>query len=382
MPILAKKLDPNLLSRVKVQSSASLKLGCLIYVRNINTAKRELAKRFNQQAIVGEYPFIDAIGLCATVPELEYLADCTWVEYISGQVAVSALLDKTRAILGIDELHDEGICGQGVTAVVIDTGAYPHLDITLGHKRILKFKDFINNKSVPYDDNGHGTFVAGVLAGNGVVSNGKYGGIAPMANIIVLKALDNLGQTETFTILNAMQWVYENKHRYKIKVVCMSFGSNPLPKNDPLIRGAESLWDSGIAVVCAGGNDGPAPNTIKSPGSSAKIITVGSAKYTDGHFNVADFSSRGPARNRVKPDLLAPGVDITGTKNSTDFYTTMSGTSVSTPFVAGVAALLYQKYPHYSPNQIKSLLLHTAIRLPCDPNSCGRGLLNPIDAIW
>ena len=379
------KLDKQLYSRVKVQSSnhSQSRLGCLVYVRNIARAKRELTRRLSLQSIVGEYPFINAIGLKITLEELEQLAHCTWVDYISSQVMVSALLHQTRLQLGIDQLHTEGLLGNGITTVVIDTGCFPHLDLTLGQNRLFKFKDFIHNKPSPYDDNGHGTFITGILAGNGKTSNGRYCGVAPSTRLIALKALDSLGQTETFTVLSAMQWIYENKRKYNIKVVCMSFGSNPLEHNDPLIKGAESLWDAGLTVICAGGNDGPAAKTIKSPGASRKIITVGASSYNSltNSFDVADFSSRGPAFNYIKPDMLAPGVDITSLKNDTTFYTKMSGTSVSAPFVAGTAVLLQQKHPHYSPNQIKSLLIHTAIRLPCEPNACGNGLLNPIGAI-
>ena len=296
---------------------------------------------------------------------------------------VYAQFNKERNILGIDELHKFNVMGHGITVAIIDTGCFPHLDFCAGRNRISKFCDLINKKEKLYDDNGHGTFVAGILGGSGLTANGRFRGVAPKCGMVILKALDRLGETEVSTILDAMQFVHENRNRYNIKVVCMSFGSSVLPKNDPLIKGAESLWNSGVTVVCAGGNDGPDAGSIRSPGASAKIITVGSAKFNElKGFNAADFSSRGPAINNIsKPDILAPGVDLTGASNRVNFYTQMSGTSVSTPIVAGTVALLLSRFPYYEPDQIKSVLLHTASSLDCERNTCGRGLVNPYAAV-
>src|SRR5574344_2777788 len=165
------------------------------------------------------------------------------------------------------------------------------------------------------------------------------------------KAVDNMGELSAINILEAMQWIFDNRKKYNIRVVCMSFGSQPLESGDPLMLGAEALWNSGVVVVAAAGNSGPEIRTIKSPGVSGKIITVGA--LNDGrdtgvidkkNFKVAKFSSRGPAYNFYKPDCVACGVDIicTTCKND-DFYTTMSGTSVSTPIIAGACALLLEK---------------------------------------
>ena len=183
------------------------------------------------------------------------------------------------------------------------------------------------------------------------------------------------------SILSAMQWIFENRQRFNIRLVCMSFGSVALGKNDPLMLGAEKLWDSGIVVVTAGGNSGPESETIKSPGSSYKVITVGALddKRVLGEpqydkFAVADFSSRGPINNTYKPDVIASGVDINGLNNKkSPFYTTMSGTSVSTPIVAGVCSRLIKKYPNYSPDRIKKLIISSCNPITFDRNSEGFG---------
>ena len=234
-----------------------------------------------------------------------------------------------------------------------------------------------------YDDNGHGTFVASIACGCGTISGNKNRGIAYKTKIVSIKALEENGETGAFKILEAMQWVYNNKDKYNIKVVCMSFGSSPLEKNDPLVIGAESLWNIGIVVVAAAGNSGPENQTIKSPGYSSKIITVGGlndnrdsfGNYKREDFEIASFSSRGPAGYFFKPDVIAPAVNITGASNKKDsFYTVMSGTSVATPMIAGVCCLILSKYPQLSPDQLKIRLVRNCKQITNNKNFEGFGL--------
>ncbi len=370
------KIDESLF--YKVQSLKDDYIKCVVWVNNWENSYKMLKNIFNDDCIIKKFPFINAFGLKVTNKDLLKLNEFPWIEYVTSVQKASILMDASCGILGVDKLHKNQIFGQGVTVAVIDTGCYNHLDFVIGKNRIIFFKDFVNNKNFPYDDNGHGTFVTGVIAGNGLASNGKFCGIAPACDLIILKALDKYGETQAFTILDAMQWIYDNNKKYNIKVVCMSFGSVPLNRQDPLIQGAEILWDNGICVVSASGNDGPESNSIKSPGASPKIITVGSADkiITNNNIKVAPFSSRGPAFSYVKPDLIAPGVDITSTTNKKTFYTQMSGTSVSTPMVAGVCALLLGEYQFLKPNRIKTILLNSSKHLQCDKNECGFGLLD------
>ena len=209
--------------------------------------------------------------------------------------------------------------------------------------------------------------------------NKKYAGIDKISNIIVIKALDSTGETTTTKILEAMQWVLQNKEKFNISTVCMSFGS-VYREDDPLVNAAEILWNNGIVVVTAAGNSGPDGETIMSPGSSRRVITVGSLDDISlGNIAVADFSSRGPAGNYYKPDIVVPGTDIISTNVfSVDrkFYTKMSGTSVSAPMVAGVASLLKNINPRYSPDEIKYMLITACNRIEGDRNKEGYGYLD------
>lgn len=284
----------------------------------------------------------------------------SFVDYVCANANVMALVNVSRKILGANDLVQTG---ENVCIAVIDTGVSPHFDFILGKNRVKKFVDLINNKHGIYDDNGHGTFVSGVCLGNGLKSFKKYAGFAPMAGLVMVKALNKDGEANALIILQAMQWIYDNAKTYNIKVVCMSFGSEPLGINDPIMMGAEKLWSKGIVVVAAAGNSGPKRSTIKSPGTSHKIITVGGFNdnriddsYNETFFDIAEFSSRGPAFSRIKPDLVAPSVDITSCSLNND-YTVLSGTSVATPMIAGICALILEKYKNFKPDQVKKYCL-------------------------
>lgn len=378
--MISSKIDKRLLNIVESQSNLCGKVECLVYANNYAFAKQFL-KTTNCEII--EYPFINAFGIFTDLPNLEYLAGKSQIKYISSITKVFAQMDKTRQIMNIDKAQ-KNFTGADINVAVIDTGICESLDFCSFENRILHFEDFVNKRSIPYDDNGHGTFVSGVLCGNGFLSGKKYCGVAPKSKIVMCKALDNMGESSAINILEAMQWIFDNRKKYNIRVVCMSFGSQPLESGDPLLLGAEALWNSGIVVVAAAGNSGPNEKTIKSPGISGKIITVGA--LDDGrengeiafkNFKVAKFSSRGPAYPFFKPDCIACGVKIVSdTCKDNNFYTTMSGTSVATPIIAGSCALLLQKNPKLSPLEVKSKILASCQSIGLGRNEQGFGVVD------
>ena len=172
---------------------------------------------------------------------------------------------------------------------------------------------------------------------------------------------------------NYINTVYENYKKYNISVVCMSFGADGDENFDPLCRGAEALWNAGITVVAAAGNSGPKTNSIKSPGTNPYIITVGALDIKNNQ--VANFSSRGPTIYGHKPDLLAPAVDIVSCNNKFLPYTKMSGTSVATPIIAGICAILKSKYKNITNNEIKSFLLSNCHKITGNIDIEGAGFL-------
>lgn len=253
-------------------------------------------------------------------------------------------------------------------------GIYPHRDFDC---RIIKFVDFIFDRSMPYDDNGHGTHVAGILGGSGIASGGKYCGAAPKCNLISLKVLDRFGNGNNEHLLMAFRWILENQEKYKIRIVNISVGTTERisRKTDALIEGVERLWDAGLVVVAAAGNKGPKPGTITAPGCSKKIITVGSSDMLNG---IKGISGCGPTAECVcKPDLVAPGYRITSCipgENSP--YGIKSGTSMSTPQISGSIALALEKAPYLTNLDIKILLRKSCMDLGMQPNQQGWGLFD------
>ena len=378
------KFDNQLFQMIKTMQENSSYIEVIIFVKDFDTAVKFFEGKNYQ--IKARFPFINAICVGIDFSDIKYLSRLNNVAYISSQAKVFTQSVVAKSIINIKNFFQPNNVGKGINVAVIDTGIRTHIDFLYPHNRIIKFVDIIDNSNddKPFDDNGHGTFVAGLIAGNGTASGHKYSGFAPQCNLIILKALDEKGQSNSVEMLQAMQWIFDNKEKYNIKVVCMSFGAMPTSKNDPLMKEAERLWDSGIVVVAAGGNSGPEKNTIKSPGTSRKIITVGSfddardeqENYNVEKFKIADFSSRGPAFEFYKPDLVVSGVDIISCGLSSD-YTTMSGTSVSAPMIAGISALLIEKYKHnITPNQIKSILQHHCLPIVKDRNMEGFGYLH------
>lgn len=371
-----RKIDVNMLKTIAACSSPK-NTEAILYVSNLDTAISVLKQK--DIDIKAVFPFINALCIKSDTYTIYRLSKLDLVSYISSYSSVKTLVDISKNVMTLNT----NLTGKDVSIAFIDTGIRPHLDFVVGKNRIVYFKDFVQEKSMPYDDNGHGTFVSGVASGNGIFCK-KYSGFAPKSNIISLKALDENGEAGASKILQAMQWVYLNHKQYNIKVVCMSFGSEPLGYNDPIMKGAEMLWKSGIVVVAAAGNSGPEYVTIKSPGVSYKIITVGGLndnRFDDGSFNqnffeIAKFSSRGPAFNRHKPDLVAPAIDIVSCKSSGEPYTKLSGTSVATPMIAGLVALAFEKNKNLKPDIVKKYLLASCKPISFNKNFEGYGLVN------
>ena len=264
--------------------------------------------------------------------------------------------------------------GKGIGVCILDTGIYEHVDFA---GRIWAFYDFLSYKRLPYDDNGHGTHVAGLLAGNGTASMGKYRGAAPGCGIISLKVLDRYGNGSQEDVLRAFRWIREYRQQYRIRVVNISVGTTCNSKKDhtELIEKVEQLWDEGMVVVAAAGNQGPRPGSITAPGNSRKVITVGSSDMLEGRSGI---SGRGPTRECVcKPDIVAPGNQIMSCIPGKPYsYGIKSGTSMSTPLVSGAIACALEKDPTLTNVDIKTMLMNSAEDMGRPRNQQGWGRFN------
>ena len=264
--------------------------------------------------------------------------------------------------------------GKGIGVCILDTGIYEHIDFT---GRIWAFYDFLAFKRRPYDDNGHGTHVAGLVAGDGTASMGKYRGAAPGCGIISLKVLDRYGTGSQDDVLRALRWNRENRQQYRIRVVNISVGTtcNSKRNHARLLESVEQLWDEGVVVVTAAGNQGPRPGSITAPGSSKKVITVGSSDLLEGRSAI---SGRGPTAECVcKPDIVAPGNKIMSCVPGKPYsYGVKSGTSMSTPLVTGAIACALEKNPALTNTDIKTMLMNSAEDMGLPQNLQGWGKFN------
>ena len=296
----------------------------------------------------------------------------------------------------------------GIAIAVIDSGVAPHADLPLS--RIRAYKDFVAGARTPVDNCGHGTHVAGILAGSGARSNGAYAGIAPNVDIVALRVLGDDCSGNTSDVIDALEWVGRHHQTYNIRVVNVSLGHAVFESifTDPLVQAVERLSRKGVVVVTAAGNKGINPATgspgyggIGVPCNAPSAVCVGSLD-TNGTQDfdddrVSDSSSRGPTRFDLlaKPDLVAPGVSIVslaarGSRLFREFehlrvpgangrseYFTLSGTSMASPVVAGAAALLLMQNGELSANAVKMSLQFTArLVASTDVLAQGAGALN------
>lgn len=340
---------------------------------------RQLRHRLASRGIEMEpLPIIDAVSLSTTGRGIALLSARKDVRYIEKNHPVRTMMDVARKTIGLAQSAKQALSGngcltgKGVTIAIVDTGLSPHPDFA---GRIKVFVDLVNDKEEPYDDNGHGTMCAGCAAGSGAESDGKYCGVAPEAELVVVKAMDEDGGGTLRDVIKALQWLSDNRVRYGIHIASLSLGIEFGNEKDMICQAAEALWTQGMLVVAAAGNSGPKAGTINSPGRAASVLTVGAMDDRgDANHHVPDFSSRGPVKGAQKPDLCAPGVDLVTTERSG--YALFTGTSAATPVVAGCAALLLEKHPSWTPDRIKAYLLEHALCLQEENEEAeGRGVV-------
>ncbi len=274
--------------------------------------------------------------------------------------------------------------GQGIRAAILDTGVSNHPDL---QNRILDFRDFTGRSSGERDDSGHGTHVAGILAGDGTASSGLYAGMAPRSELIIGKVLDREGNGNVDIVLKGIEWILSRKSTYDIRIVNISVGTQPdLPREQKqlLLEAVEHLWDAGLVVVVSAGNYGPKSGTVSVPGSSRKVITVGVPDSplppVSCRRNRLNYSGRGPTGECVvKPDIYAPGTGIISCNSRYSLpgehpYTIKSGTSMATPVVSGAIACLLSKYPDMTNVEVKLRLRESCQAFP--GTEAGWGMLS------
>lgn len=279
-----------------------------------------------------------------------------------------------------EQLQTAGLMGRGVKVAIVATGIDPdHPDFA---RQIVAGVSFVGDKRSYRDDNGLGTCLASMVAGNGTASRGLYKGWAPEADLYIAKVADAEGASTLSDVIAGIEWAVKQE----VDIVLVPLGSAPgCDGSDALSQEADAAVKAGLVVVVPAGNSGPEPGTVESSGCARLPITVGAAELN----TVANFSSRGPTPDgRTKPDLLFPhsgvGAQATGTKIGSVVapgYVEITGSGISAAHAAGAIALLLQADPDLTPAEVKDLLMETATDLGFDANAQGAGLADIEEAL-
>ena len=304
------------------------------------------------------------------------------------------MLDKLASMVGVDKIPIDSNNQQSFSVAILDTGVFPHKDLVLPNNRIIAFKDFINEKENAYDDNGHGTAIAGIIGGNGYQSDSKYCGLAPFVNIVAIKVLDHDCKGTSNSVSDGIYWAIENKAKFNIKIINISIGVqiDDLRSNDKVAIAAEEAYNEGIFVVASVGNIKDKKTVLYSPAISKSVVAVGSIKNVefreDCQYEIAEFSSYWKDNDgNIKPNLVAPGCNIVSLKsdkfykgngnfNSDLLYSSLgSGTSESSAVVTGIVAILIYKFPEKSFEQIKEVLYKNCVLLENEGDKQGKGFV-------
>ena len=339
------------------------------------------------------------LPLLAGDPAIAELSIDARIEMASSGTDVYDVFDPNlvwRKAIRLGQLPS-GIDGSGVTVAMIDTGVAHHEDFA---DRVAARVD-LTPGGTGDDQYGHGTHLAGVIAGDGGASGGKWRGVAPGAELVSVKVAGADGSTDVSVVIAAIQWVVTHRVEYGIRVLNLAFGTDSTQPYaiDPLNAAVERAWAAGITVVVSAGNRGPGVGTIAKPADDPYVITVGAAdlNQTPDRWDdeVAPFSSRGPTQDGFeKPDVVAPGTTIVATRDVgsavdhlhpdavvDEDYFKGTGTSQSGAVVSGIAALMYEADPNLTPKRVKGILMGTAFRTAAYRVGGGDGLVDATGAV-
>ena len=365
------KIHPEL-RRVTDSADAEEKIPVIIRYRK-EPGGFAIARSTDQLSVTTTYTKAPIVAAEGTPEAIAELAQDPRIERIWYDLPVHTCLDVSVSLIGAPQVWEKGRQGQSVKVGILDTGCdLQHTDLA---GRIQAHTDF-TGKGSAQDGNGHGSHVAGIVAGSGVASGGRYRGVAPEVDLHIAKVLDDQGSGRTSTVIAGLEWAIDQG----VHVVNLSLGSDGnCDGSDALSEACDAAVGQGIVVVVAAGNNGPNPRTVGSPGCAREVITIGASTDADG---IASFSSRGPTLDgRVKPDVVFPGKDIVAARAADTSlgrivdgdYAELSGTSMATPHATGTVAILLESEPDLSPAAVKERLKATSVDLGLDFNTQGTG---------
>lgn len=365
------KLDPALRDCIKSNSYKNYRV--IIECRSMRESIENKIKSFKGN-LIHSIPLANCFSADITPHAIERLLEYPEVSYICLDNYALLCGSSVLAANGIKFQEKYKLTGKGIGIGIIDSGVYPHPDLLKRDNRIKYFLDVINNYKYPYDDNGHGTFISGIICGNGALSKGMYRGIAEESNIYSVKAFNSIGRGLISDILFSLNTLIEESRTCNIRVICLPF---ELIDYNSFTRSLfQKLFDEcaklGLTVVVPAGNNGNNESSIRGIATLNNCITVGGLD-TNGEIKSYKLSSSGPFEKVQKPDLAAACVDICSLNSDIYYiperngiklypkaldkpYTYYTGTSCAAAYISGVCALLYENKPDITFKDISSLL--------------------------
>lgn len=348
----------------------------IIYCKSIPETIENKIKRYNGK-IINTIPYINCINALVSSNIIERLIEFPQVNYITFDNPVFLCASSVYAANNIQINHNikHRLSGKNIGIGLVDTGAFPHPDITKPISKIKKFVDIINDYNYPYDDNGHGTFISGILCGNGYSSKNMYKGIAENSHLYVVKAFNSIGYAYTGNVLYGINKIIEESEKFNIKIICLPFES--IDMDTIILSMFEKLFKiaakKNIVVVVPSGHNGNNKSSLKGIATLKNCITVAGIDTSSNYIKPYIYSSSGPWGNLEKPDLAAACVNICSLKTDTKYiperngmklypkrlntpYTNFTGTSCAAAFIAGICALLFENDPELSFKDVLSLL--------------------------
>jgi serine protease AprX len=385
------KLDYNLKTAMSNNSYKHYRV--IIQCKNLRENVENKIKSYKAE-VLRSIQCVNCVCANLSSSAIERLLEHPDVSYIT--------FDNTAFLCGTSVLSANGITfqerykltGKGIGVALIDSGTYPHTDLSSPSNKIKKFVDLIGGLKYPYDDNGHGTFMGGIICGNGIASKGMYRGIAENCHLYSVKAFNSIGRGFVSDILYALETILNDAKEYNVKVICLPF---ELVDHDSFTVSLFSkLFDmaiqKGLVVVVPSGNSGNNESSIKGIATLPNCITAAGLD-TRGTVKPFTHSSAGPFGKLEKPDLAAACVDICSLNCNKDYvserngskvytypldhpYTTYTGTSCAAAFISGVCALLYENTPDLPFKDVLSLLKVSCKLLDMFKWSQGAGMVD------
>ncbi len=389
---LNKKLDPDLKSLLIFNNDKKYRV--LIRYKNFEDSISKKISLYNGSII----RYIESCNIiCASLNRkgIERLCEYPEIEYICFDKYFSLCGMSISSANKVRISTSSSLSGKDISVGVIDSGVYPHKDLTTPFNRIDFFSDLINELSYPYDDNGHGTSVCGIISGNGESSNNIYTGVAKSSSICCFKAFDKTGKGFVSNVLFALQELIKMSSEYNIKVLCLPFET--LSFDRFIFDNFNSLLKlaiaQGITPIVPSGSNLNEDDSLTGIALSKNCITISGIDTTKTVVKSYPYSSAGSSKKDTKPDFCAACVDIMSLNTNTNYlseknnirifapkltssYKSFTGTSAATAYISGLCCLLYESDPNLGFEDIVSLLKLASIPIDIPKNQQGHGRIN------